>query len=167
MFWNCSSLASYFNTLTFTELQIATLCIYEPCSNKFQSCEVKKFTSLTTAQSIRSSENATLLNLTVGGEHEPNVVFVAFLGDHPNKQLSVFYHWDREKWSASYLLFYFRKKKQLTTLSVFHHHTTATTWLNNETHQAAFPPKWQCCILQFRYLLPWYGDLEFVSLHAA
>lgn len=43
----------------------------------------------TTAESIRASKYPALLYLSVWWEHQSDVVFITFLGDHSNKQLSV------------------------------------------------------------------------------
>lgn len=45
---------------------------------------------LTAAQSVRASEYPTLLDLTVWGEHQSDVILIALLGDHSNEQLPVF-----------------------------------------------------------------------------
>ena len=46
---------------------------------------------LTTTESVWATQYSALLDLAVGREHQPDVVLVTLLGDHPYEQLSVFH----------------------------------------------------------------------------
>lgn len=51
-------------------------------------CEMN-WICLTTTESVWAAQYPALLDLAVGREHQPDVVLVALLGDHPDEQLSV------------------------------------------------------------------------------
>lgn len=48
---------------------------------------------LTSAESIWSPQDAALLDLSEGREHDPDVVLIAFLRHHTDEQLSVLHRW--------------------------------------------------------------------------
>lgn len=48
---------------------------------------------LTSAESIWSPQDAALLDLSEGREHDPDVVLIAFLRHHADEQLSVLHRW--------------------------------------------------------------------------
>jgi len=51
---------------------------------------------LTTTESVWAAQYPALLDLAVGREHQPDVVLVALLGDHPDEQLPVLHGWNGE-----------------------------------------------------------------------